>query len=75
MLEMMVEGANTSYPAKHCVFRLLYPALKRDPHQFLQLARLAAIFALKAGQVFERVTELSLGPLADGKGDALSVGQ
>lgn len=66
-LEMMIAGLNTQYPAKACVFRLLHPGLKDQPQRFMAIARLSAIFALKAGQVFEHITELTLGPIDSGK--------
>lgn len=67
MLEIFVEGLNTNYPVKECIFRRLYPELRDNPQRFLELSRLAAIFALKASQVFEHVLELTLGPLVNGK--------
>lgn len=43
-----------------CIFFKMYPQLKDQPQQFLELSRLAAIFYLKAGDVVEQVLELSL---------------
>ena len=37
--------------------------MRDKPKEGMQVARLAAIYALKASQVFAQVTELRLGPL------------
>lgn len=63
--EMMIQGSNAPYPANVCVFTQLYPVLRSDPENFLKKSRLAAIFALKAGQVFEYVSELKVGPILE----------
>lgn len=66
MVEVLIRGINTPLHAKACVLRSLYPSLKENPRLFLQLSRLAAIFALKASCAVEHVLKLSLGPLEDG---------
>jgi hypothetical protein len=63
MLAMHIRSVNVLRPVDRCVLRDLYARLGDDPSLFLRLARLAAIFALKAGDVVERVERLALGPI------------
>ncbi len=67
MLESHIRGMNTPASATDCVIRAVYKEYKSDPRLFLQLARLAAIYFLKAGGVVEQVRRLTLGPLRKGK--------
>jgi hypothetical protein len=50
----------TNIKIDNCILQQLYPQLKNQPKEFLELSRLAAIFYLKAGNVVEQVLELSL---------------
>jgi hypothetical protein len=50
-----------------CAIRELYAAHGTQSKRFLEQARLAAILALKGGDVIERVLELNLGPVKPGK--------
>ena len=63
MLEHYIRGSNKPVSVDHCVIQAMYQQHKSDPTLFLQLARLAAIFFLKAGDVVAEVLHLSLGPI------------
>ena len=65
--EEIVRGNGLSIPIRGCVLKPLFGALKRTPRRFLEQARLAAILAIRGGDVVERVMELSLGPIHTGK--------
>lgn len=63
-LETLIRGGvDTPIKVENCVLQSLYPAYKDRPKLFLELARLVAIFSLKAGGVVEQALELSLGPI------------
>jgi hypothetical protein len=66
MLESFVEGTSTKFPVKECVFRRFSAVLQIDAKRGMEKARLAAIYALKASNVFEHIIELRLGPLREG---------
>lgn len=63
MLETLIRGINTPIQVENCVLQPLYSVYKDRPKLFLELARLMAIFSLKAGDVVEQVLELALGPI------------
>ncbi len=67
MLESHIQGVNTPASAKDCIIRAVYGEYKDKPRLFLQVARLAAIYFLKASGVVEQVRQLTLGPLKKGK--------
>jgi hypothetical protein len=67
LLESHIQGVNTPASAKDCIIRAVYKEYKAQPRLFLQLARLAAIYFLKASGVVEQVLQLTLGPLSKGK--------
>jgi hypothetical protein len=67
LLESHIQGMNTPASAKDCIIRAVYKEYKGQPLLFLQLARLAAIYSLKASGVVEQVRQLTLGPLRKGK--------
>ncbi len=67
LLESHIQGTGTKLPIEGCILRSVYAAHKQDSEVFLQVARLAAIYALKAGDVIEQVLELGLGPVQGGK--------
>jgi hypothetical protein len=67
LLESHIQGTGTKLPIKSCILRAVYTEYKDRPQLLLQVARLAAIYALKAGDVVEQVLELSLGPVQAGK--------
>src|SRR4051812_13606694 len=75
MLEIAIHSGNSGYAVEGCIFRELYPKLKDDPTQFLEQSRLAAIFALKASQIFEHIVDLRLGPLSNGQLEVFCRGQ
>lgn len=66
ILESHIQGTHTKLPIKSCILRAVYTQYKDRPQLFLPLARLAAIYALKAGDVVEQVLELNLGPIQAG---------
>ncbi len=67
MLEHYIRGSNKPVSVDHCVVQAMYQQHKSDPQLFLQLARLAAVFFLKAGDVVAEVLHLSLGPISGNK--------
>ncbi len=67
MLENLIRNSATPIRIEDCVLGSLYPVYKDQPRVFLELARLQAIFYLKATGVVDQVMELSLGPIAQGK--------
>ena len=75
MLEHFVQGMGSHFAVTESIFTAFTKELLSDPSVAMKKARLAAIFALKASQVFEQVVELRLGPLADGKLHVLCEGR
>lgn len=67
MLEMFLRGTGTHVSVEECTIRRLYKQYPNDPKLFLQLARLASTFMLKAGGVVAELHLLVLGPMRDGK--------
>jgi class 3 adenylate cyclase len=67
MLENLIKSSTTPVSIEDCVIQSLYPMYKDRPRVFRELARLKAIFFLKAAGIVEQVLELSLGPINDGK--------
>jgi len=67
VLENLIRGSSTQVKIEDCVLQSLYPMYKDKPRTFLQLARLKAIFFLKAAGIVEQVLELSLGPISQNK--------
>ncbi len=65
MLELHIRGINVPKPVDRCPLRDLYAEYRDDPTLYLRLARLGAIYALKAGDVIETVEKLTLGPIQD----------
>jgi|ERR1043165_5379685 hypothetical protein len=65
-LESHIQGMNTPASVTHCVLQAVYKDCKEPPSLFLKLARLGAIYFLKAGGVVELVQELALGPIVKG---------
>ena len=58
--ESYIRGINSPVSVEHCIVKVIYQSFGSDPGRFLQLAWLASIFYLKAGNVVEKVLELSL---------------
>lgn len=67
LLESFIRGLNVPVPAIECVIRSEYAKGHSDEVAFLQIARLNAIFMLRASGVCEQVLELTLGPVSGGK--------
>ena len=67
VLEKLIQSTPTPISIQDCVLQSLYPEYKEQPKVFLELARLQAIFFLKAAGVVEQVMELSLGSIIQGK--------
>lgn len=67
LVENLIRSSNTPISVEDCVIQSLYPLYKDRPKLFLELARLQAIFFLKAAGVVEQVMELSLGPISHQK--------
>ncbi len=66
-LENLIRGSGAPISVEDCAIQSVYPAYKDRPNVFLELARLKAIFFLKAAGIVEQVLELSLGPISEGK--------
>src|SRR5262249_32768749 len=67
MLEALIRGNSTPVSATDCIIRTLYRDRDQWGDEFLRIARLGAIFMLKAGGVVEQIHRLLLGPLRGGK--------
>jgi hypothetical protein len=67
MLENLIRTSPTPIKIEDCVLHSLYPIYKDKVRTFLELARLQAVFYLKATGVVEQVIELALGPICRGK--------
>lgn len=67
MLENLIRGSATPISIEECVLQSLYPIYKDNPKVYLELARLQAIFFLRAAGVVDQVMELALGPISQGK--------
>jgi class 3 adenylate cyclase len=67
MLEKLIQTTPTNISIEYCVLQALYPIYKEKPKVFLELARLQAIFYLKAAGVVGQVMELSIGSISQGK--------
>ncbi len=66
MLESHIRGTSNPVSIEHCIVQAIYRSVPDDPEKFLQLARLASIYFLKAGGAVERILDLDLGPIKDG---------
>ncbi len=67
MLENVIRASNTPVSVEDCVLQSLYPAYRDRPKTLLELARLKAIFFLKAAGIVDQVLELSLEPIGGEK--------
>src|SRR4028118_2393020 len=67
MLENLIRSSRTPVSVEDCVIQSVYSTYKDRPKRFLELARLQAIFYLKAAGIVEQVLELSLGPISQEK--------
>jgi len=67
MLETLIRGTSTPASVQDCIIRSLYKDRQETGEEFLKIARLGALFMLKAGGVVEHIQRLSLGPIRNGK--------
>lgn len=67
VIEKLIQSSATPISIQDCVLQSLYSQYKDKPRDFLALARLQAIFFLKAAGVVEQVMELSLSSIYQGK--------
>jgi len=67
MLDSIITGLNNPVRISECPMPTLFSRAKRDPHIFLSVARLQAIFLLKCSGTIEHVLQLTLGPIRNGK--------
>lgn len=67
MFESFIRGSNNPVSVEQCIIPLVHRSVPDNPERFMRLARLAAIYFLKAGNVAERILDLTLGPIRDGK--------
>ncbi|MGQ4648650.1 adenylate/guanylate cyclase domain-containing protein [Lyngbya aestuarii] len=66
-IEQLIRQTGTVFSIEDCVLQSLYPRYQERARLFLELARLEAIFLLKASGIVEQVLEFSLGPVEQGK--------
>ncbi|QDV37593.1 hypothetical protein ElP_55330 [Tautonia plasticadhaerens] len=66
-LEAQIRGVSTPVTVNDCIIQVIYNEQRGKGVNFLKLARLGAIFMLKAGGVIEHVRKLTLGPVRNGK--------
>jgi len=66
-IEQLIRETGTVFSIEDCVLQSLYPRYQERARLFLELARLEAIFLLKAGGIVEQILEFSLGPVQQGK--------
>lgn len=66
-LENLIRSSSTPVSVEDCAIQSVYRTYKDRPRRFLELARLQAIFFLKAADIVEQVLELSLGPISQEK--------
>src|SRR5258708_24638021 len=67
MLEAHIKGVNNPATVTDYIIRVVHGQYKSQPCLFLKLARLAAIYYLKAKGIVEEVRQLTLGPLGNDK--------
>jgi len=67
MMESFIRGSDNPVPIEQCVVQVIFRACRGDTERLLRLARLGSIYSLKAGNVVEKVLDLTLGPLSNGK--------
>lgn len=60
MMESYIRGSNSPVSVEHCAVRVAHDSFGDKP-EFLQFARLLAIYFIRCGGVAEEVLELSLG--------------
>ncbi len=66
LLDAMIEGPNAKHPVKECVVRTVYQQYGDQPH-WKSLARLAAVYLLKATATVRHVLQLDFGPVRAGQ--------
>jgi len=66
MLEVHIQGTNRPVSVDCCIVQVIHRDFGGDPEDFLNWARLASIYFLKAGSAVECILELSLGPIKNG---------
>jgi hypothetical protein len=64
---MIFDSSSSPVPLADCVVRQVVVQHRQNVERGLQLARLEAVFRLKAAGIVEQVFELALGPLAEEK--------
>jgi uncharacterized caspase-like protein len=67
MLESNISGSGTPASVSKCVIHVAHKSFGNDPHFCLVVARLLAIYFIRAAWIAEEILELNLGPIADGK--------
>lgn len=67
MLESHISGSGTPASVGQCVIHVAHKSFGSDPHFFLVVARLLAVYFIRAAWIAEEILELNLGPIADGK--------
>lgn len=63
-IEMYIRGSGTPVSVESCVIQDVFRQIGTDQEKFLQLARLTAIYYLRASGVFEHVTKAIVGPVS-----------
>jgi hypothetical protein len=67
MVESFIRGSDNPVPIEQCIVQVIFRTYGGDTERFLRLARLGSIYCLKAGNVVEKVLDLTLGPISNGK--------
>lgn len=67
VLRTFVAGINSPFQVNKGIFLELWERFSGDPELFLQIARLWAVFNLKASMTVEHILELVLGPIHNDK--------
>ncbi|MGA2618067.1 MAG: hypothetical protein ABSF26_10690 [Thermoguttaceae bacterium] len=67
MLESFIVGSNKAVSGERCILQTIYRNMSGDSERFLRVARLAAIYFLKTADAVERILELTLGPIMEGR--------
>jgi hypothetical protein len=65
-VEIYISGASGPYPVKECVIQSVFTKYGKNAN-WRELARLQAVFLLKASGTVEHILDLTIGPVREGK--------
>jgi TIR domain-containing protein len=66
LVETYITGATTGYPVKECAIQSIFAKYAKNS-SWRELARLQAVFLLKASGTVEHILDLTIGPVRGGK--------